>query len=971
MRAFKIVFLFAGFFYFSFFSSVSSLSVCFASDPSTHWSTIETPHFSVVFDSRQQQLGQTYAKEAELAFQAVAPAFGVWPDKTVIYVDDSTDLSNGSATPWPYPLIMAFPVLPLTNDVVGEYGDWSLELLTHEYTHILNFTPANGIFKPLRFIFGSIVAPNVLLPRWYAEGLAVEMETRYSKFGRLRSGSFLSIARAMSEEGKLRNEDIARINEAIPDFPGGNRAYLMGSLVWDELTRRAGDKIIGDLNTTYSRRIPFFIDGPLRERLNVGWQDILNDVYDRVEKRTNEQIASITKAGRASETLVSRTGYYTRSVGLSPDGLKLTFIGKAHNTDNQLMILERDGANSFASAGSPRKLVENTNINRISWSPDSTSFIYDAIDVASRYYQASDLYRCFYDVEKKKCSIKKLTNGLRAREPAVSPSGHAVAFIQNTPGSTRVVSVGADGSNLQVLYEPPFQTRVSNPTFVAPDELVFSERRDDGIEALRFLKVKESDDGVLTASGTPIELLTNYTPARLPQMTSRGLVFLSDKSGVSNLYLADRSLKTARALTNTTTRVLDGDIDATTGDVIYSRLEAAGAAVYLISEVEQRKVPATPPTVSALIDTAYPGLKPGEAAAASYQVNDYQPTHYLLPKYWFPYGYFLPGGLYAEATTSGMDPVGRHRYSLTAAFDTLSKKPSFYGSYVNSTTTVPITLAAQSINEYLYSSGLVRQTTAGSLSGSFFLPGLSNSWRGGLGWQYLQTQAPGLTIVRNGARASVKYSSIEQRGYEISPEKGGSISVGHSHFFESLGTVGYDQTDFSISKFLSGFILPERHALAFFFNGSIAPELKSSILGRTTVGGNFQNGLIQDSFVMRGYNSGVFLGRNLLAGTAEYRFPLMYNYRGLGTLPLFFRRLHAALFVDAITLDGTSYASKGSTFQPQIERLGTFHIGTGAELKLDTTLFYYLPVQLILGAYYGTDTALNPNGVFPFFGIGI
>ena len=75
--------------------------------------------------------------------------------------------------------------------------------------------------------------------------------------------------------------------------------------------------------------------------------------------------------------------------------------------------------------------------------------------------------------------------------------------------------------------------------------------------------------------------------------------------------------------------------------------------------------------------------------------------------------------------------------------------------------------------------------------------------------------------------------------------------------------------------------------------------------------------------------------------------------------------------VDAITLDGTSYASKGSTFQPQIERLGTFHIGTGAELKLDTTLFYYLPVQLILGAYYGTDTALNPNGVFPFLGIGI
>src|SRR6476659_9054153 len=107
-----------------------------ASDPHTHWSTIETEHFSVIYDSRQQSLAERYASDAENAFAAIAPAFGVWPEKTTIYLDDSTDLSNGSASPWPYPLIMAYPVLPLTNDVIGEYGAWSRELLTHEYTHI-------------------------------------------------------------------------------------------------------------------------------------------------------------------------------------------------------------------------------------------------------------------------------------------------------------------------------------------------------------------------------------------------------------------------------------------------------------------------------------------------------------------------------------------------------------------------------------------------------------------------------------------------------------------------------------------------------------------------------------------------------------------------------------------------------------------------------------------------------------------
>jgi hypothetical protein len=935
-----------------------------ASDPSTEWKTIETPHFSLIFDSKQQRIAQIYALKAEQAFTAISPTFGVWPEKTVIYLDDSTDLANGSATPWPYPMINAYPVLPLSNEVVGSYGDWGLELLTHEYTHILNFTPANGIMKPLRWVFGSIVAPNVLLPRWYSEGLAVEMETRYSKYGRLRSSGFLSIARAMAAEGRLRDEDIGRINESIPDFPGGNRPYLMGALIWDELTRKAGDKIIGDLNTVYSRRIPFFLNGPLEDRLGLQWQDILNDVYDRVEKRTLEQIQAINSAGEMKERLVARDGYYSRSPSISPNGQKLAFISQTVNTDDLVMLVNREGS-TFTDGARAKRLAEGVDVNRVSWFPDSSGFIYDAIDTVNRYYNYSDLYRC--ELKNDRCKIKKLTRGLRAREPVVSPDGRTLVFVQNVTGSTRLVASKADGSSPRVLFEPPVQTRVSHPTFLSADELVFAQRKADGIETLRYVRLKENAAGDPIFSAAPLEILSDFAPARLPSMTSKGLTFVSDKSGVSNLYLADSGLKTARALTNTISRVLDATIDEQTGDVLYSRIEATGAALFALSPQDATSLPATPPKIAPLIDTTYPGWSVPNVKPEM-RVEDYHPSKWLLPRYWFPYTYLLPGGIYAQASTSGEDPLGRHAYSLTGAYDSLSNKPSVFASYLNATTPVTLLFVGQDVTEYLYSSGLERKTTAGAASGSFFLPGLSNNWRGTLGWEYLQTDALNVLTVRNGADVGLAYKNYSQRGYQISPETGGSASVLHRHYFESLGNIGYDETDVSLSKYLN-WLLPEHHVAAFFGNFAWAPALNRTILGRSTVGGNYQNGLIQNAFVMRGYQTGVFLGKDMLTGTFEYRFPLMYSYRGFGTAPLFFRRLHASVFLDAITLDGVSYRSDLNAYQR--ETFGTFHAGTGIELKADTTMFYFLPVQFILGAYYGLDRTLNPNGVFPFIGLGI
>ncbi|MBC7371131.1 MAG: hypothetical protein H7326_06180, partial [Bdellovibrionaceae bacterium] len=60
--------------------------------------TISTPHFDVIYNAEQQELGEFYAKQMERAYALTSPIFTSMPEKTLVIINDKTDATNGYAT---------------------------------------------------------------------------------------------------------------------------------------------------------------------------------------------------------------------------------------------------------------------------------------------------------------------------------------------------------------------------------------------------------------------------------------------------------------------------------------------------------------------------------------------------------------------------------------------------------------------------------------------------------------------------------------------------------------------------------------------------------------------------------------------------------------------------------------------------------------------------------------------------------
>jgi hypothetical protein len=941
-----------------------------AGDPTIAWKTISTEHFDVHTWDRLEPIARKVASVAETAHATLTPALGWAPhEKTQIVLTDDTDFANGSATALPYNTVRLYVTAPDDLSPLADYDDWYVELVTHEYTHILHTDHITGLPAIYNAIFGKSYSPNQVQPRWLLEGLAVLQESRFSSAGRNRSSTFDMFLRADVLEDSFAPID--QVSHSVRRWPQGNLWYLYGSRFLEWLASVYGHDALKQVAADYgSQIIPFGINRAIHRAVGKTYVELWDDWQVAMKKKYEAQRAAVLARGQREGRRVTFGGndaYHPRYVPaplVKGDRAIAWYRSDGHHVGGLWVEdVEKDG-----KLGAPWLLTRTAGASSPAFFPDG-GVLYDSVDVSRQIYFFWDLFRRGPgDVGAEAAQGERLTSGLRANEPSVSPDGTRVAFTKNASGTTALWIADLDGHDGTSLSSPrvlvPSKTfqQIYTPRW-SPDgkEVAYSTWTEGGYRDLEIVEV---------ATGKTRALMHDRALDTGPVFSPDGkrLFWSSDRGGIANVYTYELATGTIRQVTNVVNGAYQPDVSADGKHLVYVGYTHAG---YDLFEMELdpsqwlEPLPVDPPRPEPPIKFG----KPVDVASKPYNplptLRPYTWSFTLQPDAW---------GQSATVTTNGEDVVGHHAFALalTAGFEkgTIGVDAQYWYHRL------PVDLRAHGYRfvaprgGYRFSNqtpAWVEQTYGGDLAasypilGSFSAQSLSASYS-------LATFGPldGFPepVVDPATRVNVypqtgrigalhlgwAWSNVRSYLWSVGAEKGFALSVALDVARKELGS-DYDLTAASYNA--SGYLpMPwgGHHVLALHAQGGVTAG-NYGRRGAFALGGYapyplvdaIRNLLIQPGVALRGYEPASLVGDAYQLFDAEYRFPIWNLDRGIQTLPIFFKRVYGNAFVD--------YGDAAFT------RLDLTHmkLGLGGELLVDFTYGYFQDLTLRLGLARGTS----------------
>src|ERR1041384_7608580 len=423
-------------------------------------------------------------------------------------------------------------VMPFT----GSYAEFE-HVLQHEMVHQFQYDvysrghPGAGV--------QTLVAVNP--PLWFMEGMA-----EYLSLGPINPETAMWL-RDAALEGHLPS--IEEMTDDPSIFP-----YRFGHGLWAYIGEKWGDDVIGEiLQTSVTSGIePAFkhATGRTLEQLSDDWRDAIQTTF-------LPQLGDHYRARRIAQPTLTRrrsNGRIFLAPALTPDGRSIAFFGDQGGFFVDLWLADAE------TGRVKQRLVKSTLNNNYeslrfinsagAFSPDGRYFA-----IAAKRKNRDDLG--VLDVKKNR-EDRRIQVGLSGLQtPQWSPDGQQLVFTGFHNGFTDLFVINRDGTGMRRLTNDKYADL--HPAW-SPDGKTIAFVTDRGgatdFDLLRFgnlrIALYHLDTGTMELLGH-MEVGKNINPVWAPD--GKSLAFVSDRTGVANVFLYDFADSEIYQLTNMFTGV--------------------------------------------------------------------------------------------------------------------------------------------------------------------------------------------------------------------------------------------------------------------------------------------------------------------------------------------------------------------------------------------------------------------------------